>query len=119
MGDFQSSTFGAINANINGINLPFAFDDGFLVTKVRAFALTPAELDAANLAGQVVLNLDRNGSGDFIAFDFFLLDGDLCAQKGGCLNEVPEPATLLLFGTTMAGLGAVTRWRQWRRSSSL
>ncbi len=104
MGDFQASTFGAISANINGTNLPFAFNDGFLVTMVRAFALTPAELAAANLAGQVVLNFDHTGSGDFIAFDFFLLDGDL--------SPVPEPATLLLLGTTMAGLGAVTRWRR-------
>ncbi|HWP74383.1 MAG TPA: PEP-CTERM sorting domain-containing protein [Methylomirabilota bacterium] len=26
---------------------------------------------------------------------------------------VPEPATLLLFGTTAAGLG-LARWRRWR-----
>jgi hypothetical protein len=31
------------------------------------------------------------------------------------LNVVPEPTTLLLWGTTMAGLGLGARWRQRRR----
>jgi hypothetical protein len=31
------------------------------------------------------------------------------------LSPVPEPTTLLLFGTTMAGLG-LARWRQRRRN---
>ena len=30
-------------------------------------------------------------------------------------HVVPEPATLLLWGTTMAGLGLGARWRQRRR----
>lgn len=33
------------------------------------------------------------------------------------LSPTPEPATLLLFGTTAAGLG-LARWRQRRRKSS-
>jgi len=32
-------------------------------------------------------------------------------EPGVDLGSTPEPATLLLFGTTLAGLGAVLRWR--------
>jgi fibro-slime domain-containing protein len=32
-------------------------------------------------------------------------------EPGVDLDPIPEPATLLLFGTTLAGLGAVLRWR--------
>ena len=32
MGDFESTTFGAISANVNGVALPFAFQDGFHAT---------------------------------------------------------------------------------------
>jgi hypothetical protein len=110
MGDFQASEFTAINANINGNALPFGLQDGFQVTTVRVFPLTPAEIAAANLAGQVILNFNHAGSVDFIAFDFFRLDGD------ATLEPVPEPATLLLFGSTMMGLGALNRWR--RRAQS-
>jgi PEP-CTERM motif-containing protein len=32
------------------------------------------------------------------------------------IGAVPEPTTLLLFGTTMAGLGLAVRWRRRRQS---
>jgi len=34
--------------------------------------------------------------------------------EGHHLEAIPEPTTLLLFGTTAVGLG-LARWRQWRR----
>jgi hypothetical protein len=35
-------------------------------------------------------------------------------QSDGDLAPVPEPSALLLFGTSLAGLGAL--WRHYRRS---
>jgi hypothetical protein len=31
---------------------------------------------------------------------------------GADIGAIPEPTTLLLFGTTMAGLGLAARWRK-------
>jgi len=40
---------------------------------------------------------------------------DLTVTGRSDLDPVPEPVTLLLFGTTMAGLGLGARWRQRRQ----
>jgi len=98
MGDFQCSTFGAILASINGVALNFCFDDGFQATTIRSFTLDGSELAAANLAHMVDLHLDRNGSSDFIAFDWFQLDSPAV---------VPEPSSLLLLSTGLVGLAVI------------
>jgi hypothetical protein len=35
---------------------------------------------------------------------------------GDDLSAVPEPTTLILFGSTMAGLGFASRWRRRRQN---
>ena len=103
MADFQSSTFGAILADINGVALPFSFDDGFRISVVRDFVLSGSQIAAANLDGAVRLNLARNGSGDFIGFDYFRLTGNV--------SETPLPAALPLFLTMLGGMGFL-KWRR-------
>jgi len=101
-GDFQSDVFGALAANINGVSVPFFFADGRFVTAIHSFTLSAAELAAANLAGEVDLHLDRNGSGDFIAFDWFELAGTTSAA-------VPEPTSLIVLGSALIGFGLMRR----------
>lgn len=116
MGDFQSSIFGAMLANINGVPVPFAFDHGFRQTALEQIVLTPEMLAAVNLAGELRLFLDHRatwdpntnvGSGtfDYVMFDYFELNAE----------PVPEPATLLLLATGLAAFAARHRRRSARK----
>jgi hypothetical protein len=94
MGDFQSSEFGAFTASINGFSVPFAFQDGFQKTVVRTFTLTADQIAAANAIGQVVLSLDRDDSLDYVAFDYFKLDGTTAVPDTGSSAQL----LLIAFG---------------------
>ena len=102
MADFESSTYGAVAANINGVALSLAFDDGFQASALRTFVLTAAQILAINVAGFISLNINHTGSGDFIAFDYLQAD----------VSPVPVPAALPLFATGLAGLGYIARRRR-------
>jgi hypothetical protein len=60
------------------------------------------------ISGNVPLGPSESGAIDIIVMDDFLYSEPAV---------VPEPATLLLFGTTAAGLG-LARWRRWRHGQS-
>lgn len=76
---------------------------------VAAFDVTGidplANLDPGNVTA-FMTGLTFEGDGDFTG-TMTPIVADLAAT--------PEPATILLWGTTMAGLGLVTRWRRRRQ----
>ncbi len=108
MGDFQATGatppenlgFGPILMNFNGVNdvspAPSTFNDGFQVSTIRAFVLSPADITAANAAGEFICTFDRGTSIDAIAFDWF----KLCAN----VEPVPVPPSAILLGSGLLGL---------------
>lgn len=110
MGDFQAAQFGAPSVFFNGVLQPdlFNFQDGFMNTVVRSFALDTTAIANANAAGRFVVTVDNNNSVDFYAFDYFQLDGETAA-----VGTVPEPASLAIFGALgMAGFAARRKRKQ-------
>ena len=101
MADFQSTEFGAVAADINGVPFSLFFDDGFQNSVVRPFALSVAQILAINLAGFLSLNIDHTGSGDYIAFDYLSLDA-----------TVPIPAALPLLAAGLGAMGLMGRRRR-------
>jgi hypothetical protein len=106
MGDFQAPSPGIpIAMNFNGVALdasqpqPNTFSDGFQVSAIRSFVLTPGQLTAANAAGQFICNFDHTGSNDLIAFDWFKLCANVC--------PAPIPGSLMLLGSGILGLVGV------------
>ena len=91
-GGASLGTFNASPAN-NGLSFFGAIFPGEQISQVQI------------VSGNVPFGPSEFGAIDIIAMDDFLYSE---------LNPIPEPATLLLFGTTAAGLG-MARWRARRR----
>jgi hypothetical protein len=104
-GDFQAAQGGAISVRYNGFLQDWAFQDGFLATKVRTFGLDAAVLASINATGQLDVEIDHTGSSDLIAFDYFRLDASLAA------TSVPEPSTWALVAGGLLALAGVARRR--------
>jgi hypothetical protein len=134
MADFECTQWGAMTVDINGVNVPFCFDDvthldefgnatpgaRLLGVQTRTFTLTAEMLAVANLIGSVNLNLDARGAYadpangierfgpiDYVAFDFFELNGDLTTGRQGDDDgsPVPEPAPIALVAVGLLAIG--------------
>lgn len=103
----QALTFGELTASFNGIDTDaFFYEDGSNVIATHSFAFTGADLASINTNHGLTVDIDRGGSGDGLAFDYF----ELVYSTSN--TTVPEPSTYALFGMGLAGLAVAHRRRK-------
>ena len=110
MGGFQASQFGQLLVSLNGVAQPnfFNYQDGALASVERMFALSASDVASINAANELRLTINRSQSSDGIAFDYFQLDVQT--------TTTPEPASIVLLASGLAGVGVLVRRRSIRRS---
>jgi hypothetical protein len=89
--------------------------NGFLpdeVALLQQLGLSQADIDRIKAD---LLALDPNSAPTSL-FSFLDLAAQADSNLSADLTPTPEPTTLLLWGTTMAGLGLVARWRRVRNT---
>lgn len=103
---------GVFSVGAGGADLSLTADDDAWLFLNGALVLDNGGVKALSVATTVDTTLP---AGTYVADLFFAdrhqVQSGIAFTCEGCLEPIPEPATLLLFGTTLAGLGAVVRRR--------
>lgn len=103
---------GVFHVGAGGASLSLSADDDAWLFLNNGLVLDNGGVKAISVATTSTTNLV---AGDYVVDLFFAdrhpVQSGIAFTCEGCLDPVPEPATLLLFGTTLAGLGAVVRRR--------
>ncbi len=98
-------TSGTYVSSVFDLTQPLIYNPAF-VTMQGGLSQAEAALIAGIENGMTYLNIHTSANPG----------GEIRDQLGPVPAAVPEPTTLLLFGTTMTGLGLAARWRRRRQS---